>query len=246
MLGNEGGRTAAVQMTGNHAAEADHDIGHTGPGKTGGIGSLTTVVNKQNHGAIRLNTNSRSGVALALVVAAGAGNILAVANANFPNANCFFDAVKGLIGFANLGRAVFHDCKIRSAVGGVAIAMLVIGNAIHYQSAAGGAALHIKDIAVDTGYNIDAAILLGRCRLIANSLQTVSIAVLIPVAGNQGRRAAQFNGDGKTGILIRAISIVNQKLGFLNARRYLIVRFGNQICVAGKSGCIQIHSCQYR
>ena len=89
--------------------------------------------------------------------------------------------------------------------------MMRINNTIHRQRAAGSTGLHIKDIAVDTGNHIYTTLTLGSGGLVTHRLQTVSIAVLIPVAGNQGRRAAQFNGDGKTGILIRAIGIVNQK-----------------------------------
>jgi len=149
LAGNEGGRTAAVQVDGMHAARLKHDLSDFLHAAAGREGLLTAVQNHHNDLASLGDTHSRTGRAAGVVVAAGGNGHLAVLHQ---------DGTKAADGFLHLvcigipfalctdhGTAILQNGEETIGVHGL------VRFAVHHQQSAGIAVAHV--IAAGIGGN---------------------------------------------------------------------------------------------
>ena len=152
LLGNEGGRAAAVQIDGSHAARVQHDLRQLFCAAACGERLLTAVEHHQDDLALRRDADAGAGMAAVIVVGRAVHNRLAVLDQIDAAADGLLDLILigGVFtGAADHGRAILQDRKEarrRCAA--------VVFNALHDQRAVGSAVRHVIEVRVDADHSI--------------------------------------------------------------------------------------------
>ena len=104
-----GGGSAAVELNGRDAAQAQHDFRLLLIVEADGVRALVAVSHHQHHIAVRLDADSRAGIFVRRIKS---GNYLTVPDQHTVTADRFLDIVRILTerpSFPNHSGAVFHD-----------------------------------------------------------------------------------------------------------------------------------------
>ena len=152
LLGNEGGRAAAVQIDGGHAARVQHDLRQLFCAAACGERLLTAVEHHQDDLALRRDADAGAGMAAVIVVGRAVHNRLAVLDQIDAAADGLLDLILigGVFtGAADHGRAILQDRKEarrRCAA--------VVFDTLHDQRAVGSAVRHVIEVRVDADHSI--------------------------------------------------------------------------------------------
>ena len=151
LLGNEGGRAAAVQIDGSHAARVQHDLRQLFCAAACGERLLTAVEHHQDNLALRRDADAGAGMAAVIVVGRAVHNRLAVLDQIDAAADGLLDLILiGVVftGAADHGRAILQDRKeVRRCAA-------VVFDTLHDQRAAGSAGRHVIEVRVDADHSI--------------------------------------------------------------------------------------------
>ena len=152
LLGNEGGRAAAVQIDGSHAARVQHDLRQLFCAAACGERLLTAVEHHQDDLALRRDADAGAGMAAVIVIGRAVHNRLAVLDQIDAAADGLLDLILigGIFtGAADHGRAILQDRKEarrRCAA--------VVFDTLHDQRAVGSAVRHVIEVRVDADHSI--------------------------------------------------------------------------------------------
>ena len=151
LLGNEGGRAAAVQIDGSHAARVQHDLRQLFCAAACGERLLTAVEHHQDNLALRRDADAGAGMAAVIVVGRAVHNRLAVLDQIDAAADGLLDLILiGVVftGAADHGRAILQDRKeVRRCAA-------VVFDTLHDQRAAGSAGRHVVEVRIHADHSI--------------------------------------------------------------------------------------------
>ena len=151
LLGNEGGRAAAVQIDGSHAARVQHDLRQLFCAAACGERLLTAVEHHQDDLALRRDADAGAGMAAVIVIGRAVHNRLAVLDQIDAAADGLLDLILigGVFtGAADHGRAILQDRKeVRRCAA-------VVFDTLHDQRAAGSAGRHVVEVRIHADHSI--------------------------------------------------------------------------------------------
>ena len=151
LLGNEGGRAAAVQIDGGHTARVQHDLRQLFCAAACGERLLTAVEHHQDDLALRRDADAGAGMAAVIIVGRAVHNRLAVLDQIDAAADGLLDLILiGVVftGAADHGRAILQDCKeVRRCAA-------VVFDTLHDQRAVGSAGRHVVEVRIHADHSI--------------------------------------------------------------------------------------------
>ena len=151
LLGNEGGRAAAVQIDGSHAARVQHDLRQLFCAAACGERLLTAVEYHQDDLALRRDADAGAGMAAVIVVGRAVHNRLAVLDQIDAAADGLLDLILiGVVftGAADHGRAILQDRKEARRCAAV------VFDTLHDQRAVGSAGRHVVEVRIHADHSI--------------------------------------------------------------------------------------------
>ena len=151
LLGNEGGRAAAVQIDGSHAARVQHDLRQLFCAAACGERLLTAVEHHQDNLALRRDADAGARMAAVIVVGRAVHNRLAVLDQIDAAADGLLDLILiGVVftGAADHGRAILQDRKEARRCAAV------VFDTLHDQRAVGSAGRHVVEVRIHADHGI--------------------------------------------------------------------------------------------
>ena len=151
LLGNEGGRAAAVQIDGGHAARVQHDLRQLFCAAACGERLLTAVEHHQDDLALRRDADAGAGMAAVIVVGRAVHNRLAVLDQIDAAADGLLDLILiGVVftGAADHARAILQDRKEARRC------TAVVFDTLHDQRAVGSAGRHVVEVRIHADHSI--------------------------------------------------------------------------------------------
>ena len=145
LLGNKGGRSAAIQIYCHHASGIQHNLRNLDCTATGGNRFLPTVHNHQHHAIVSRDTHAGTRSPAVIVVAATADNNLTVAYQHDAATHGFGDIVFIL---CIIRRHANDRCAILEDSKEVSTASAVILHTLHNQCAGGCTVGHVVEVGI--------------------------------------------------------------------------------------------------